>query len=363
MTASAADSRPALAPRRRVRRPALRVLAIAVALVAMALLVSPVSAQEGDSLEDLRSRVVEAHDLVSGATMQVETSSEAASVAQRVAELLPGAERVEVDGRVVEVDESTALALAAKLEAAGSAQERREAAEALAEHLGSMRSALGVPGEAVREDPVALSELLTGREVAGGDLIQRIIQRVIEWLNSLFEGVSLEESEGGALVVKIVLWTLGVALVALVGWLILRAIRARRARDELPEDESDAPQPVVAAAEGLPDDPRAYAAVLAEQGLFRDAVRTLFGGAAREVVRRGLVRQTRTLTNRELLSSVRQASPGVHAPLGALAGAFDLAWYGHVDPERAGFDSAVAAYDAVIHSAGVPPTLAGGEAS
>jgi hypothetical protein len=98
--------------------------------------------------------------------------------------------------------------------------------------------------------------------------------------------------------------------------------------------------PVIPAAEGLPADALTFAEDLAGQGRFREALRALFGGAARSLVERGLLRSTRTRTDGELLSDLRESAPGVVSPLRSLAETFESAWYGHFDPGVEGFRAA-----------------------
>ncbi|TLM72997.1 MAG: DUF4129 domain-containing protein, partial [Actinobacteria bacterium] len=87
-------------------------------------------------------------------------------------------------------------------------------------------------------------------------------------------------------------------------------------------------------------------------GRTRDAVRALFGGAARTLVERGVVPQTRTRTDGELLADVSRAAPPVAPPLSELTGAFELAWYGHVEPGEDGYAGARGAYERTLAEVG-----------
>jgi hypothetical protein len=143
-----------------------------------------------------------------------------------------------------------------------------------------------------------------------------------------------------------VVLVLTVLLAVLLVLVVVRAIiRARSGIATRPGQAAMPPEPVVPAAEGLPADARAHAASLAAQGRYRDAVRALFGGAARRLVEAGLVRQARTRTNGELLSEVRAVLTQAHVPLSALSSTFEGAWYGHLDPGADGYAEALLAFD------------------
>jgi hypothetical protein len=104
----------------------------------------------------------------------------------------------------------------------------------------------------------------------------------------------------------------------------------------------------------LPDDPLEFAERLAAEGRRRDALRALYGGAARRLVETGAVRRMRTRTNAELLRDVRVVAPHVASALSALTERFEAAWYGHGDPGETGFLAAKHSYAEVMEAAGRP---------
>ena len=317
---------------------------------------SPVEAQEEpriSSWDDYADRVDEAYVLARQLGGDVTSYREAHELAAAVNRLLPVTELVDVEGDVIEVDNSVLRSEVARLDAADDPRRRRRAAEAITGHLASLarsvdeRRFLEVPS-----DPDALEELLTSESSDLQQRLQELIadlaERILTWLNELFD---VGDPEQATTVARFVTIALLVGLGLLLAWIVWRLIRyfVARRRERTPETRvSHEAEPIVAAAEGLPDDVVGHADALAAGGSFREAVRALFGGAARTLVEAGVVRQTRTLTNAELLREVRPVSAAIFEPLSSLSATFESAWYGHVDPGRAGFDDARSRYAEVV---------------
>lgn len=286
------------------------------------------------------------------------SAREASDVSARVAALLPDGQRVSVPGGEVAVDASVVGALASQLGAARTDVSRERALEALRAQLDSLAgSAEGLPGAGVRadvrSDPDALRELLArhqgGRRAVLGEEIAKRLQQALEWIadglgSLLTPARELRLSVTAWVVTSIVL----AAFLAFVAWRVAVALRASVSRRRAAASLAEVGVPVVAAAEGLPDDALAYAEELAAAGRYREAVRALFGGAARALVEEGLIAQTRTRTDSELLAEVEPVAPSAHPPLALLTRAFEFAWYGHADPGRHGFDEARGRYVEVL---------------
>lgn len=302
------------------------------------------------ALRDVRS---EARDLDEA------TPERAAEIAAAVRTSLPGDEFVDLGGGEIPVQDAQLLDLAERLDERTSASGIRLAAGEVELRAQALLDAIGT-GEpsVVPADQAALDEILgTGanaRENPLNDLIMDFLQKVGEWLQELFSGIpSLPGSDmsgfdlSGAwpYIVAVAVAVAAGLLVRLVMWL---AARRRMRSGALAEDEQ---APVVAAAEDLPPDILAYADRLAGAGHFREAVRALFGGAARMLVDAGVIARTRTRTNGELLSDVRASAPDIVSNLDALARVYERAWYGRRDPGRAGLDLARTQYVALAEDA------------
>lgn len=332
----------------------LRRLGFASALVAALLLASTAYAAE-----PFAARVDRAYAIVRDA-QPVESASEAARVASEVHRQIPPAEVVTFRGRRIEVDSSVADSLATQLDGAGTDDGRREAAERLEAHLASLARAVVLDGPAVRQvspDATRLRALVDRhRGDARSDLVERLaawVERVGDFLERLFQRVG--STPGVRTGWDVFMWLAIAALVLVLAFTLYRLVVRLRAAfssvDEPAPSPLDGSAPVVAAAEGLPPDALAYAEELAAMGRFREAVRALFGGAARRLVERGVVAQTRTRTDGELLAEVAAAAPRVHAPLAPLTQLFERAWYGHVDPGEPGFGEARARYAEALAAA------------
>jgi len=328
-------------------------LALVVAMALLALVASASGAAHAEP-EPLLGRVGEARSLVS--SLDPDDREATIRTVAGIRRLLPAEETVQTAEGPVVTDLSMVHAHTFALEQAQTAAAREEARERLGAHLASLEAAL-VPGDAVlASDPELLTSLLiegpNGEESALSRWLRDVIIALQEWIASLFARIG--SSEQATTGFKAVFYTmLGVAAL-IVCWVAYRVIRALLAGADARRRRAGAPRvasvPVVAAAEGLPADALAYAAAAASEGRFRDAVRALFGGAARMLAERGVVTHTRTRTNAELIADVAALRPALESPLAALARIFEPAWYGHDDPGRAGYERALAAY-CVLHDA------------
>ncbi|MBE0476599.1 MAG: DUF4129 domain-containing protein [Coriobacteriia bacterium] len=337
-------------------------LALAAALTAGSALPTAVAAPaEGGTAatsEEYARRVETARRGVAD-VKPVPDAEEAAKLAERLTALLPDGERVSVGESEVEVDVSVLSGLAVSLAGASTPSARERELARVEAHLDSLALAVdGAPSARnVRSDPGALQRLLAER---GGrrtsTLVRRVgelVERALRWLQERLDAL-LTPQRGSR--VGITLTT--VVTVVLVGVLAFVAVRAalaartaiaRRGRAVAAQAE-EAGTPVVAAAEGLPADALSYAEELAAAGEYRAAVRALFGGAARRLVETGVVAQTRTRTDAELLADVGPAAAAALGPLAELTGRFERAWYGHADPGAAGFADARERYREVLRA-------------
>jgi hypothetical protein len=330
-------------------------VAVASLLAACLLLATPcgVVAQERELAEwdEYAERVSRAREVAADASGELMDSRAAADLAARIYTLVPARESVRIgDDQIVSVDNSVLRSLLTELDTGEDPRERAEALEKVSAHLVSLESAVGIVGDPVPSDPQLLAELLDDRQVdtsAVEEFIARALQRLAEWVGSLFGEV---EEGGGATVLDWMVRVLVAVLAAILGYVAYRVIqRIRRSaaeRDMRLADVGGAP--IVAAAEGLPADALAHADGLAAAGRYREAVRALYGGAARSLVDAGAVKQTRTLTSGELLAAAAPAIPRGKDALARLTSAFDAAWYGHRDPGETGYVRARADHVAIV---------------
>ncbi|MDO8916137.1 MAG: DUF4129 domain-containing protein [Coriobacteriia bacterium] len=334
-----------MTPRRRF---AARVLAGALAL---AVATPSVALGAISTVVDYRDRVTRAAKLVASAEASAPDRATALALASSVRALLPAREQVREQTRTVDVSDATLASLLGDLESATSSGDRATAVRRIGRHLATLRRSTGAVGATVRSDPAALrrllSEVRTGPVTAESTLVQDLIDRVLRAIEQWFALMG-STSEGATRLRAVWYAVLAVfaGLAFYVAWRGVRAWRRAVVRGERHGVVSPAPA-VVEAAEGLPPDAGAFADALARQGRRREAVRALFGGAARSLGERGVLARTHTAsrTNAELLAEVRVAAPGVEPPLRALSDAFELAWYGHAEPGEHGFIAARAFYD------------------
>lgn len=332
---------------RRVGRLSTLVLATCVLLAAFAAVAWAAESHAGsDTVSDYHERVTRARVLAHEALQDEGPDEiEAFTLATQLNELLPATEVVDVNGTDVQVDNSVMRGMVARLASAPRAAVRLAVIRELSDHLSSLERATGEPGKAVPQDAEALSALLAEENPNSrsalsslfGDLVDRVGKLLMDWWESI--GASPGTSRLLTTITIVILALLTAVLV----WVLVRAFLASRVGASKSARGVRAAHvgPVVAAAEGLPDDPLAFAQERAALGDLRGALRALFGGAARLLAEAGVVRQTRTHTNGELLAQVRALGQvAVHGPLASLCGRFERAWYGHHEPDAAAFAAA-----------------------
>lgn len=329
-------------------------------LLAVSLLLPPLAgaAEAASALADYRDRVDRAYDYASrnaGTAWKDELSSQ--QVAAQLNTYLPATERVTVGTQTIDVDNSILRSLIARLDSSKSASERRDTLSQIELHLGSLKLAVDDVRAGANDDRALLGRLLARADLSSrptlldelGKLVDRVTTYLQDWLNRMLRrrGAATAQDVG-----------LGIVFVALATLLVLAVVQVVRSmsaalarHDERVLTERAADAAVVSAAEGLPTDALGFAEGLAAEGRFREAVRALFGGAARTLVDLGLLRSTRTRTNNELLADLEPVAPPVVPPMTDLSGDFERAWYGHADPGESGFAEARERYRASVRSA------------
>ncbi len=353
--------RTSAAVRRAVRFVATVLAAALVAIVSLAALLPPAAFAAGAvPFDDYIVRVREARVEVSRAEARIPDTRTAEELAGRLSALLPRTEVVDVaDGHSVVVDNAVYDSLVMSFEVAADGPARAALLKDIGGHLDSLERGLGRSGQPPAEDPEALARLLGTHRAEQRSAFSEAFSRLVERI-----GIALQRwwaaasgSPGGRTAMRAVTVAVLAGMTLLIVVVAVRvAVRARRGlapatAASRPREGADA---VVAAAAGLPGDPLAFADALAASGETREALRALFGGAARMLVEAGFVVQARTRTNAELLLEVRPRSQAAYEPLARLCRGFERAWYGHHVPDAGAFAAARADYietDAALQAA------------
>jgi hypothetical protein len=336
-------------------RHAIAVIVLAVALLAPSF-AGAVEATTSVPLADYIERVTEARVAVEAALPRIGDQTVAEDLGAVVRDRVTSVESVTVSGVATPVEQGVLLSLVVRLEGARSATTRREAAEDILAQLRSQELALGVAGTPPTGDSELLKKILADEGVVETldarqrfqEFLQKLIDKVLTWLEGV---VGAKSTQTTFRALYYLLLVLSVFVIAWVVFVLVRRMRSMVARPDGSTDDGSG-DAVIAAAEGLPDDALAFADSEAAAGRYRDGVRALFGGAARELVERGVVPRTRTRTDGELLADVALARPDTLPSLAELCGAFEPAWYGHIDPGADGYATAREVYTALMETLG-----------
>lgn len=334
---------------------AIAVLVLAVALLAPSF-AGGAEATTSVPLAEYVERVTEAREAAEAALPRIGDQTVAGDLGAVVRDRVTSVETVTISDVEMPVEQGVLLSLVVRLEGARSATTRRESAEDILVQLRSQELALGATGTPPAGDTELLKKILADEGVVETldarqrfqEFLQKLIDKLLRWLEGV---VGAKSTQTTFRALYYLLLVLSVFVIAWVVFVLVRRLRSVIARPDGAVDDASG-QAVIAAAEGLPDDVLSFADAEAAAGRYREAVRALFGGAARELVERGVVPRTRTRTDGELLADVALARPETLPPLAELCGAFEPAWYGHIDPGADGYAAARAVYAPLMATLG-----------
>ena len=346
------------------RRTAVRTLALALLSVAMlaGALAVPVVARAAVPVSgaEFARRIDQARTLVGAQKAGLDTTTAASALADGVDALLPATLGVAEGTRTLAVDLGGVADATGQIRIAETTAARRAAAGRLLVRLDALQAAVSRgPATSASDpsDPEALRQMVSAlprSSTTADDWLNAQIQKLLEWITQVLDRMAPASAGSNAAAARVTM-VLVIAIPVLLALIVLvRALRTRRRRATAgaqPDFEPPPGLPAVAAAADLPADALGYAMRLAAAGAHRDAVRALYGGAARHLVEGGAVSRMRTRTNREMLRDVVAAAPAAAPAFEELTCEFERAWYGHADPGTAGFDHAREEYVRVIGAA------------
>jgi hypothetical protein len=163
--------------------------------------------------------------------------------------------------------------------------------------------------------------------------------RFWQWLRNLLSDLMPESQPSGdsswlALLIRLIPWIVTIFIVAVAIWLLSywlqRLLRSFVSDARVAELAGDDELPRTAA------EARQQARVAAHSGRYRDAVRRLYLAALLQLSEQRLIDYERSLTNREVLTRLPEASP-IRPHLAPVIATFDLVWYGVREPDQATF--------------------------
>jgi hypothetical protein len=261
----------------------------------------------------------------------------------RVRSLLPANERVLLDGQAIEVDNSWLYEALSEYEKNKDHRSRREEIlrrtnerlQALVQRIDEMKdksSASDKDAEKAR-----LAEILRrpeyNKSAAQGSALERLWEKFLRWLSSLFPKTKpLEPGTGRALsgLAQVVVIAISVALIAFLIWkFVPRYLRSRGKKKTKREARivlGERLEPDQTAADLLEQ-----AEALARAGDLRGAIRKAYIALLCELGDRKVISLAQHKTNRDYLMSVRHRSP-LYQSMRRLTNSFELHWYGFVPP-------------------------------
>jgi hypothetical protein len=170
-----------------------------------------------------------------------------------------------------------------------------------------------------------MRQVLAEREfhkLHSSSLLDRAREKLLEWINDLFSGIS-RLTAGASWLGRALVWSFLLAVALGIAWFLLRMERRWRVR-LIPD--ADGPAPGAASARDWQlwlDDARKAA----EQGQWREAIHFLYWAAISRLESKRLWPADRARTPREYLALVTPNDPR-QPNLAALTGSFERTWYG-----------------------------------
>lgn len=178
-------------------------------------------------------------------------------------------------------------------------------------------------------------------------LLERILQKISDWVNSLLNGLNGGTGGGGGWIGLIVVLALLLVVAAAVWWRVGSVRRNAAERTALLDEK-----PATAA------DHRAEAEAHAAAGRWPQAIRERLRAIARDLEERAIVDPRPGRTADELADEAGAALPDHADELAAAVRLFDDVWYGGRDGDAGGYQSLVA-LDERLRKARPAPLAAG----
>lgn len=172
-------------------------------------------------------------------------------------------------------------------------------------------------------------------------LLERMFQRVSDWLDELFSTVADpgRGGRGGGWIALTVIIVALVAVIAIVLWMMWGRQNTRSERSTLLEDRPSAAR-----------DHRANAARHAADGQWAEAIRERLRAVARDLEERAILDPRPGRTADELAEQTAQALPDLAEELHVGVRIFDDVWYGDRPATREGYER-LTALDKLVQSA------------
>jgi uncharacterized protein DUF4129 len=314
----------------------------------MVVLLMMASRADAASFEDYRARVSQAVNAMRQleapdyyAENQTQSLNFVETTLAHVRTLLPAKETVSFNAQTIEVDNSWLHEAIAGYEKNGHAQGTEffrgigERLRALAQRLGEIQA--GSTASDKDANKARLAEILRRPEyntaAVQGSAIERLLDRLLRWLASLFPNAKpLQPGTGRALsgVAQIIVIALSVALIAFLIWKFLpRYLRGRGKKKEKREARivlGERLEPDQSAADLLEQ-----AEGMARAGDLRGAIRKAYIALLCELGDRKVISLAQHKTNRDYLMSVRHKT-SLYQSMRKLTYSFELHWYGFVPP-------------------------------
>jgi hypothetical protein len=260
---------------------------------------------------------------------------------QRVRELLPPKESVLMNGQTITVDNSWLHKDLADFEKSNAGTAKAEMLVHIAERLHAIDDRLkeiqGNVANSSDKDAAKgkLAEILRRPEYVQtapeGSALERLVERFLRWLGSLFPKTKPIQPGGSPLIsaiAQILIVGICVAAIALLIWRygprLVSGRRKKKAKREARIVLGERLEPDQSAADLL-----AQAEALAREGNLRAAIRKAYIALLCELGDRKIISLAQYKTNRDYLNSVRDKA-GLYSSMRKLTQSFELHWYGFV---------------------------------
>jgi hypothetical protein len=260
---------------------------------------------------------------------------------QRVRELLPTKETVLINGQTITVDNSWLHKDLADFEKSNAGTGRAEMLAHIAERLHAIDDRLkemqgnGANSSDKDANKGKLAEILRRPEYVQtapeGSALERLLERFVRWLGSLFPHTKPIQPGGSPLIsaiAQILIVGICVAAIALLIWRygprLVSGRRKKKAKREARIVLGERLEPDQSAADLL-----AQAEALAREGNLRAAIRKAYIALLCELGDRKIISLAQYKTNRDYLNSVRDKA-GLYGSMRKLTQSFELHWYGFV---------------------------------
>lgn len=161
------------------------------------------------------------------------------------------------------------------------------------------------------------------------DRTESLLQRIVDWFSELFSRITFGIGGGSGLLGNVI----GLVILGVIVYLLVRLVRALLDRERGPRDEDDDELTIELEPGRAASDWRSEAERFEAEGHWREAMRARYRELVRSLVETGVLDDVPGRTTGEYRRAFVAARPGAADAFSTLTELFELVWYGGAETD------------------------------